>query len=323
MTARAIEDYLVGRISPGETLEDLLRFPRFFEIETVNACNARCPMCTIDDWNRHSPTMKDDLFTKIADEIGEHAATVRKVSLYRDGEPLLDKKLAPRIALLKDKGVRQVEISTNASLLDENRGRAILEAGLDSVLLSIDSLNKDVYESIRRGLVFEEVLENARAFIALRDSLRPSTRIWVRMVRQHGNADEWPSFERYWRDHLAATDRVSYHNYHNWGGQLPGFTPIASTHEPHLPCIALWSLMPIFADGRVSLCNVDYNGKYPGGSVATSSIAECWQSEVMRARRALHTSGRKAEMDICADCNVWDAPSDRDDLARLSAALST
>jgi sulfatase maturation enzyme AslB (radical SAM superfamily) len=73
-----------------------LGYPRFIEVETVNACNARCPMCTIGEWQRHTPTMKDALFAKIADDICSHADEVRRVALYRDGEPLLDKKLAKR-----------------------------------------------------------------------------------------------------------------------------------------------------------------------------------------------------------------------------------
>ena len=83
------KEYLQRRISPNESYDDLLSFPRFIEIETVNACNARCPMCTIDDWQRNTPTMKDDLFRRIADEIIDHRHEVNRVSLYRDGEPLL------------------------------------------------------------------------------------------------------------------------------------------------------------------------------------------------------------------------------------------
>ncbi len=49
MDIQTAREYLQRRISPQESYEDLLNFPRFIEIETVNACNARCPMCTIDD----------------------------------------------------------------------------------------------------------------------------------------------------------------------------------------------------------------------------------------------------------------------------------
>jgi len=123
--------YLNRRISAGEPFDALLAYPRYFEIETVNACNARCPMCTIDEWQRHSPTMKMPLFTKIADDIGAHASVVKRVSLYRDGEPLLDKRMADRVAMLKERGVRETSIATNVSLLDEAKARALLDAGLD------------------------------------------------------------------------------------------------------------------------------------------------------------------------------------------------
>ena len=116
MNVAAAKDYLHTRISPQESYEDLLAFPRYFEIETVNACNARCTMCTIDDWTRHTPVMKDPLFKKLADEICAHDSEVKRVSLYRDGE-LLDKKMAKRVAMLKDGGVKKVGISTNVALL--------------------------------------------------------------------------------------------------------------------------------------------------------------------------------------------------------------
>src|SRR5882672_2334498 len=76
-----MKDYLVRRISPTESYNDLLDFPRFFEIETVNACNARCPMCTINDWDRRDGLMSDDLYKRIVDEIKGHPE-VKRVHLY-------------------------------------------------------------------------------------------------------------------------------------------------------------------------------------------------------------------------------------------------
>ena len=52
-------------------------------------------MCTINDWQRDTPTMKDELFEKIAAEVIDNADELRRVSLYRDGEPLLDKFTIP------------------------------------------------------------------------------------------------------------------------------------------------------------------------------------------------------------------------------------
>ncbi len=304
------KEYLRRRIDTRGSYEDLLTFPRYFDMETVNACNARCPMCTIDDWQRDSPTMKDELFQKIADQMFPHAETIKRVNLYRDGEPLLDKKMPKRIGILKAGGIREVCISTNVALLDERRSTAILEAGLDSIILSIDSLKKDVFEAIRVRLNFEEVMENALRFIELRDKIRPSCQIRVRMVRQDSNKDEWPEYVRFWRPKLQASDRVSYHNIHNWGGQLNHFKAVEDSREPNLPCVALWSLMVIFADGRVPLCNVDYNNLFPTGDATLQSLEEIWRGKVANERRSLHLKGEKNCISLCTNCNVWDEPSD-------------
>ena len=49
-------------------------------------------MCTINDWERNYPVMRDEVFNKISDEIIDNKEFVKRVSLYRDGEPLIDKK---------------------------------------------------------------------------------------------------------------------------------------------------------------------------------------------------------------------------------------
>jgi len=229
--------YLNRRISAGEPFDALLAYPRYFEIETVNACNARCPMCTIDEWQRHSPTMKMPLFTKIADDIGAHASVVKRVSLYRDGEPLLDKRMADRVAMLKERGVRETSIATNVSLLDEAKARALLDAGLDHIIFSIDSLKAEVFERIRVRLSFEDVLENALRFIQLRDEIRPRCSVWVRMIRQQSNADEWLVFEEFWRARLQPNDRVYYHDIFNWGGQLKDYQALGQSDETSKPCV--------------------------------------------------------------------------------------
>ncbi|HIF35238.1 MAG TPA: radical SAM protein [Candidatus Thioglobus sp.] len=313
MGGNKLEKYLLGRIDKDSKINDLLRFPRFFEIETVNACNARCPMCTIDDWQRKTPTMKDGLFNKIVDELREHSDTIQRVSLYRDGEPLLDKKLPKRVQLLKDNGIKQVSIATNVSLLNEKRSIDLLESGIDLVIMSIDSLDKNIFESIRVRLDFDEVIENAKRFIELRDRISPNTRIWMRMIRQKSNIDEWPYYEQYWSKYLNKNDRIYYHNIFNWGGQLDGFSPVKSTYEPNLPCVSLWSLFVIFGDGKVPLCNVDYNNKFPLGDVTKSSIEEIWRSSLLNKYRDMHLGHKKDNISICQNCNVWDEGSESDD----------
>ncbi|MEO5350349.1 MAG: radical SAM protein [Magnetococcus sp. YQC-3] len=308
-----LQEYLRRRVSPGESYLDLLRFPRYLEIETVNHCNARCPMCTIDAWERKAGVMKDVVFEKIASELVEAARTERiiRVSLFRDGEPLLDKKLAQRVHRLKSGGIPHVSTTTNASLLNEKRARDLLEAGLDSLFVSMDSLHKEVYESIRVKLVFEEVRDNILRFIDLRDRLRPETKISIRMTRQEANQAEWPAFQDFWRSRLQATDRVYYHDIHNWGGQADKVPLIAESHPSYMPCVSLWSLCIIFANGDLPMCSVDYNGRFKNGNVLQNSIRELWHSAQMERWRAWHLANQQGQQTgLCQTCNAWEMPSD-------------
>ena len=97
------KEYLTKElILKNNTYEELLAFPIHFEIETINACNARCPMCTIDEWNKDEKMMSDELFKKIVEEIAQHKDTVKRVNLYRDGEPLLDKSCRTELLCAKN-----------------------------------------------------------------------------------------------------------------------------------------------------------------------------------------------------------------------------
>ena len=102
-----LQSYLNRRIDKNSEYSSLLKFPKYIEIETVNACNARCPMCTINDWERNYPVMKDDVWNKISDDIIKNKNHIKRVSLYRDGEPLIDKKMASRIHKLNKNGIKK------------------------------------------------------------------------------------------------------------------------------------------------------------------------------------------------------------------------
>ena len=303
---KKFEEYLVKRIDKNKNYTGLLEYPSYVEIETVNACNARCPMCTINDWNRNYPIMRDNVFNKISDDLIRNKKHLKRVVMHRDGEPLIDKKLAPRIAKFKDNGINDTSIATNVSLLNEKRSREILEAGLGLIIMSIDSLKKDVFEKIRKRLIFEEVRDNAIKFFELRDKINPKCQIWVRMIRQENNYNEWEDYLNFWKKYASDQDRIYFHNIFNWGNQLENYKPMQESFEPNLPCVALWSLMVIFANGDVPLCNVDYNNKYPTGNIMKNSIKEIWHSKVMNQRREWHLKNKKTNITLCQGCNVWD-----------------
>ncbi|MCP4679653.1 MAG: radical SAM protein [Deltaproteobacteria bacterium] len=304
--------YIIHRLNNEFAYKDLVNFPKYFEIETVYGCNARCKMCSIDKWNRRPKVMSDAIFTKIIADIKPFANQVKRVSLYRDGEPLLDKQMGQRIARMKQIGIGDVAISTNLSLLDKPKSEEILLSGIDTVIMSIDSLNPSTYESIRVGLKFDRVMQNAIDFIELRDRHRSDAQIQMRMILMRENERELDDYLSFWKKHLRDTDRIYHYPINNWGGQLESFEPVAKSFEPNLPCIALWTLMVIHSDGIVPFCNADFETKTVSGNVMESDIEQIWTSQIINARRGNHLNGKKDAFPLCAKCNVWDEPPDKD-----------
>lgn len=305
----ALKNWLVQRINPGSSFEQLLRFPSFFEIETVFGCNARCPMCPAMAMGNSRQIMTEALFEKIAEQIATQTPHIRKVNLFRNGEPFLDPHIAERVRTLKSLGVHCVSITSNMSLATPDRAEALLKNGLDVIDMSIDSIEKETYEAIRKGLRFTSVMDNITQFIALRDRLQSPCAIRVRMVLQKSNSHQWDDFYAFWRSRLRASDTVMYHPIHNWGNQLDNFQEVDVSRLTEYPCVALWSLMAVLVDGTVPLCNVDYTATTTLGDLEQQTITDLWTGKTLSHIRAEHLKGLRNAHELCGGCNAWELPS--------------
>lgn len=289
----------------GYPLQDLLVFPKFFLIETINWCNARCIMCGIDFDKMKKAIMSDDLFDKITNEIAEHSHHVEKVLLYLYGEPLLDKKLPLRIEQMKKAGVKKINISTNAAPLNKHNATQIIEAGLDEIHIGFDSLKKDVFEAIRPRLKFETVYENIVNFIQLRNQLNPNLEIRIQVILQELNYQEADALTQHWIPLLNRNDQVAVQKVHNWGATVEAMEFDDKDKANSIPCISLWGTLCIHVDGEAGLCCVDTNNDFRLGNVVSQTIEQVWVGEPLKRAREKHISGRRHEIPICNGCTVW------------------
>jgi len=284
----------------------MLDFPKFVDIETINTCNARCTMCGIDFDNRQRQRMSDSLFDHIVEDLQAHREQVERVSLVLNSEPLLDRGLATKVAKLKRAGLRRTFITTNGSLLSPRRGAELLEAGLDVIYLSLDSLDATRFEAIRRGLRFEQVYRNLREFIRLKRTLRPDATIRVSMVQLEDNRDEAEEFVRHWSELLGPNDQVVVTRGYNWGiaQEVVANGGAAATFN-RVPCVGLWTSFVIDVSGLVRMCCTDQAGTTLLGDVSRESIGDIWRGAEMRRIRELHIAGRRHSMALCDGCPVW------------------
>jgi MoaA/NifB/PqqE/SkfB family radical SAM enzyme len=291
----------------GEATDTLLEFPRYINVETINMCNARCIMCGIDFDNRVKKVMSEKIFAKILDEVRANVNQVRKVNLYLDCEPLMDKKIAEKIKRFKEAGVTIVNIACNASMLTEKRAKELLDAGLDEIYISIDSLKKEVFEEIRKRLQFERVYENTIGLIRLRNKVSSPLSIRIQMVQQDLNDSEVDKFVSHWSPLMASQDKVVVHKAHNWGGQLDVGKSTEDKKINDLPCTILWSNACIHSDGSVALCSVDTvaSSQHSIGSLTKSTLKEIWQGFEVNQIRQRHLNQQRQGHSLCDGCTAW------------------
>ena len=282
-------------------------FPKYFEIETVNACNARCLMCTIDDWEQtRNPIMDENLFSKFAHEVSDYSDWIETVCLNRDGEPTLDKNMHKKIQLLKNVGIKSVTMATNVQLLDQNRAHQYIDAGLDDIMLSIDGITKKTFETIRVKLDYETVVNNTLNLIKIRNKNKSPLTIRLRMIIMDSNKHEVDDWMKFWEKHVGPQDQIYAKPAHSWGNQLNSETEEAIEKYKDKPCIAPFSSCIIHTDGTVPICSIDYNNKVKIGDFSKSSIKEIWNDGPMMKIRSLHANSERNSISLCQGCKIWE-----------------
>lgn len=168
--------------------------PKHVQIETINGvCTARCTMCTIETWTRKPMVMNKEIFSRILEKFKPYLQGIHYITLHFCGEPLLDREILEKVKIAKEMGFIGTGFATNCTELDEYKSHELIEAGLDTIICSIDGINKHTHESIRIGTNFEEIVSNVKKFIKIRNK-SGKTRIMVRFIRQEINKEEWLLF---------------------------------------------------------------------------------------------------------------------------------
>ena len=267
------------------------RLPDIVQIESTNLCNAKCVFCPRDEMHRRQGVMDLDLFKKIVDECAELGITHVRVHNY--GEPFLDKQLVEKVRYAKDKGIAEVGMISNGSLITEPIARGMIEAGLDAINISVDAAGKDVFERTRVNLDYDTVIGNIRTLARLRqESGRTHPKLILSFVRQGNTADEQAFIDEW----SQVADKVHITDLHNWAGTLN------TQSDVRYPCYRIWLTFTVLWDGRVSLCCADFDGRHVLGDLRTSTIAQVWNSPASRAVRRQHLESGGPE--ICRSCDL-------------------
>lgn len=130
----------------------------YLRISVTDRCNLRCVYCMPEEGIasiEHGQIMTYDEIIHICRILAEHGLEKIKIT---GGEPLVRKDIVLLVKMLKAiPEIKNVTITTNGVLLEEYYD-ALVEAGIDAITVSLDTLNPEVYQEITRRNELSRVL---------------------------------------------------------------------------------------------------------------------------------------------------------------------
>jgi MoaA/NifB/PqqE/SkfB family radical SAM enzyme len=275
------------------------------DMEVTNRCNAKCHFCPRDR-TPHQGLMSPEVFeaglrraVEFRSAIAEPAGDQIRVSLCGLGEPLLNRNVVEYCRQARAEGFMAV-MSSNGSLLDERRSAALLEAGLQQILINVGE-EGDEYEEIYQ-LPFERTLENVVRFNEMAAGV---CEVIVVLVDHRRDPEHVAHMRQFWTDrgiqqsytyevmNRGGSLFVDHMQYEHYPELAEARARLAATVGTPL-CGAPFGYLFVGYDGQYYLCCSDWEKQTPLGSVFDKSFVD-----VARAKLDFVVSRDP----VCRTCN--------------------
>jgi len=160
-------------------------------IEPTTLCNLQCHTCIRNSWDEPIDSMDMNVYRKLLSD-PKKVQTLNSIAFWGIGEPLAHPEIVNMVALAH-KMCLKTEIITNGHLLDRDMAKGLIQAGLDTLVVSVDGTTQASYEAIRLGGNLLRVEENIRAINMLRAKLsRKNPDVGLEFVIMKSNIDQLP-----------------------------------------------------------------------------------------------------------------------------------
>lgn len=306
--------------------------PFKLKFESSTLCNLKCIMCPLTSGlKRERGVLSFENFKKIFDEINPPY-----LNLTGLGEPILNPDIFRIIRYARMKGAL-VKLDTNATLLNEEKIKMLIESEPTFISVSIDGVTKKSYEAIRKGAQFEKVIENLKNLMKYRDLSGSKTEIHLFFVLQKNNIKDLVEFIRFADslkvDALNGNIAISFGKAKNEGKREIELEEIKKVREelkkikeqvrvrlnieniedylanPHnqaeriskKPCFYPWYNPCITWDGYVVPCDIFCDNEIVLGNAFKEPFMKIWNNEKTKEFRRKLVKKREG---ICAKCCV-------------------
>ena len=280
-------------------------------VDPASHCNFKCRFCPtghlalIEGTGRYQGPMAFDTFKKIVDDLQAFNEPVRVLRLYKEGEPLMNKRFAEMVQYARNSDkIDRIDTTTNGVLLTPKTSEKIIDAGIDQINISVNGVaNEQFVDLVRTKVNFDRFVENIKYLY----SIRGKCELYVKAIKENLSEDDQKRFLDIFGD---IADRVFFeHLFPNWPGFEDDIIPTQCSTGLYGDEVLERSVCPyifysttINSDGSVSLCVQDWARKLVVGSVAEESVKDIWLGQRLNAHRLSHLAGCRKNDPTCRQC---------------------
>lgn len=285
--------------------------PEYLQIDITGFCNLDCPMCpqSVRGQIKEKGTMDFSLYKKIVDSAEEFG--IFTVLLVLTGEPFLHRNIFDMISYAKAKGLK-ASTSTNCTLLTPSISKRIIESGLDEIILSFDTVKRELYEEYRRGARFDTVFSNVINFLELRNKMKRKKPFVVMVNLQAYDSDKpRPKIESDFFKIFSKYDVWIMPKYFsNWSGIMKNDRDLSYSERGigresvYSLCETIYHRLVVSWDAKVLSCCNDFTRSQIVGDLSKQSVKEVWNSQDFINLRRKLSKREYQEFPLCKNCGV-------------------
>ena len=320
---RIEEKKITGQEEVADELEKIRsKDPVIYNIETTNRCNMRCKMCPRTTMmTRKIEDIDKETFIKVVDQIKPHDSEVwlkwkeycegkygireedipsenhfflyvisKVIQLHGYGDPLLDKNMYEYIKILHDRGFYSY-FSCNPANINLDLTYKMLDAGLDYIKYSIESVDDAVHKSIRgEQSKFTESYKKIQEVLNYKHRNNLKTTIVITMLDLN-RSNQKEDYDRLYNA-FKGKDVYIYLKSEDCQWYRKDFHGTKSIHWSEI-CKHPWMTMTIKSNGEAAMCMEDFNNEIILGDVHTQTLREIWNGKKYRDFRMAHICNQK------------------------------
>lgn len=269
--------------------------------------------------------------------IGECAsAPVWFVHFFFFGEPFLNTKTIEYMKIAKEKGIKNVSITSNFTVVTESMIRQLVDYEIDSLHISFNGVSNTRYQAIHKTDSYRRVMKNIDYLLEYREK-RAKAVPWISLthVQTTESNGEMEAFKAHWLVRVNNVHISPQFEYCNGSVHGEPRSEIRQTQEiansgdilarngggARIACRQLWTRMVVLANGELVPCSQNIDGELSLGNLADMTIAEAWTGEKMAELRMQHICNNFPERHICRPCTDWDWSGRVDNRPRVKKVL--